>query len=385
MVKDKKILVSVVIPTYNRYKYLKGCISAFDMIGSDEIEFVIQDNTCDNSEILEYLEEIHDKRIKYYHKAAHVSVVENSNLAIEHSSGEYVIFIGDDDTVCASIVDAAKFCKENNIDTCLFELPGFNWPDMEFHGKESQANLFLVKPVTGEVRRINLAKQLDWALDFADGIPEYMPRVYHGMTSRLCLNKIKEKTGSYFPGPSPDMASSLAITLVAENAVYISDYLMVSGYGYKSARGEGNRNQHYGKINEKPWLPEDTEILWDSEIPKIFSGETIIAESLSRCLRAMGREDLLKRYSYGILYAVFFMRHPEARRYMAFFLLKKSPRIFKFAFGIIKRRRYISNYRKTHDRTNYRDFNGVESLVDAVNIVNKYREDVSKYYFEGSI
>ena len=141
------------------------------------------------------------------------------------------------------------------------------------------------------------------ALKYADGIPEDMPRVYHGLTSRKCLDQIKEKTGSYFPGPSPDMASSLAISLFARKAVYISDYLMVSGYGFKSARGEGNRQAHYGKISEKPWLPKDTEEKWDKEIPGIFSGETIIAESLSRCLRALGREDLLKRYSYGILYA----------------------------------------------------------------------------------
>lgn len=376
------VLVSVVIPTYNRYKYLKGAIDTFSNIESDEIEFVIQDNTKDNDEILDYLKKFKDDRIKYFHKSDHVSVVTNSEMAISNSSGEYVIFIGDDDTVCNSIVAAAKFCKDNEIDTCISELPGFNWPDMEFKGKEAQVNLFFMKPISGKVRTIDTNEQVMFALKYADGIPEDMPRVYHGLTSRKCLEEIKKKTGTYFPGPSPDMASSLAISLVSKKAVYISDYLMVSGYGYKSARGEGNRQAHYGKISEKPWLPRDTEEKWDKNIPKIFSGETIIAESLSRCLRAFGRRDLLKQYSYGILYAVFFVRHAEARKYMISFLLKNPIRIPKFFSGFIKRKKYIDLYKRSHTGKNYKEFNGVETLLEAQKIVDEERKGIAEYSFK---
>lgn len=378
---DNTIIVSVVIPTYNRYKYLKGSIDTFASIKSNEIEFVIQDNTKDNTEIVEYLQRINDKRIKYFHKSEHISVVDNSDLAIEHSVGEYVIFIGDDDTVCESIIDAAKFCKNNNIDTCISELPGFNWPDMEFKGKEKQANLFLMKPVSGKVTKIDTKEQIDFALKYADGIPENMPRIYHGLTSRKCLDNVKNITGTYFPGPSPDMASSLAISFVANKAVYINDYLMVSGYGYKSARGEGNRQKHYGKISEKPWLPKDTETKWNPEIPKIFSGETIIAESLSRCLKAMGKTEYLKQYSYGILYAVFFVRHSEARKYMLSFLLKKPTRLFKLLIGIIKRRCYIKEFRKKHSGKNYKEFDNVSTLSEALDIVRVNRCHIVDYTF----
>ena len=376
------ILVSVVIPTYNRYKYLKGAIATFKNVKSNEIEFIIQDNTEDNAEILDFLKNYDDKRIKYFHKAEHVSVVTNSDMGIDNSKGDYVIFIGDDDTVCDSIVKAAQFCKKNNIDTCISELPGFNWPDMTFKGREEQANLFLIKNVTGKVERIDADYQVQFALKHADGIPENMPRVYHGLTSRQCLNDIKAKTGSYFPGPSPDMASSLAISLFAKKAVYISDYLMVSGYGFKSARGEGNRQAHYGKISEKPWLPKDTEDKWDNDIPKIFSGETIIAESLSRCLRALHRQDLLNQYSYGILYAVFFVRHPAARKYMLSFLVKKPIRIVKFLIGFIKRKQYITQYKRTHTAKNYKEFNGVSSLLEAQRIVEEERKDITEYSFK---
>lgn len=378
---SQQILLSVVIPTYNRYKYLKGSIEAFETIKSDEIEFVIQDNTENNKEIVEFLKEVNDPRIKYFHYRAHISQTENSDMAVENSCGEYVAFIGDDDTICGSIIEAAKFCKENGIDTCLSELPGFNWPDMEFVGGKKQANLYLAKRVTGRVTRIDTTEQVDFALRYADGIPEQMPRVYHGITSRKVLDVIKEKTGTFFPGPSPDMASSLAISLSTNKAIFISDYIMISGYGYKSARGEGNRQQHYGKISEKPWLPKDTEKKWDPEIPKIFSGETIIAESLSRCLREMERNDLLKKYSYGILYAVFFVRHSSARKYMLSFLLRKPLRFGKFVLGVIKRKKYIMLYQKTHSDNNYKEFEGVASLLEAQKIVNKERSQITEYYF----
>lgn len=378
---SNSVLVSVVIPTYNRYKYLMGAVPTFCEIKSDEIEFVIQDNTEDNTEILEFLKQYPDDRIKYFHKAEHVSVVDNANMGIDHSVGEYVIFIGDDDTVCASVVTAAKFCKEHKIDTALSELPGFNWPDMEFKGREQQANLFLMKAIDGKVTRIDPKEQVWKALKDADDIPERMPRIYHGLTSRRILNAIKKKTGSYFPGPSPDMASSLAISLIAKNAVYISDYLMVSGYGFKSARGEGNRQAHYGKISEKPWLPKDTEAKWDSNIPKIFSGETIIAESLSRCLRAFGKTDLLKKYEYGVLYAVFFVRHANARKYMITFLLRRPARIFQFLGGILKRKKYIKEYQRTHTSKNYKEFNGVETLSEAQRIVDAERSHITSYQF----
>ena len=46
-------LLSIVVPTKNRYYYLKSLIKLVQSFNSNEIELVVQDNTENNSEILE--------------------------------------------------------------------------------------------------------------------------------------------------------------------------------------------------------------------------------------------------------------------------------------------------------------------------------------------
>lgn len=132
----ENILLSVLVPTYNRYQYLKGCLSSLSRIRSERMEVIVQDNTVENKEITEYLQELDDPRIKYFHMVDHVSQMENSDLAMSHASGKYITMIGDDDTICECMLDACEFCEENGIDAVNFIIPGFNWPDMKFIGKK---------------------------------------------------------------------------------------------------------------------------------------------------------------------------------------------------------------------------------------------------------
>jgi len=46
--------LSIVIPTKDRYDYLESLIELISGFESDEIEIVIQDNTYDNREIIDY-------------------------------------------------------------------------------------------------------------------------------------------------------------------------------------------------------------------------------------------------------------------------------------------------------------------------------------------
>ena len=144
MIENKKIaIVSVVVPTYNRYQYLYDCVRSLHDLQSEEIEFVIQDNTPDNKDFSTFIDTLNDSRIKYYHQMEHVSVSENCDLGVAHATGDFVCMIGDDDTVCSSIVKAAHFMKDNNIEACCFNFPGFNWPDMTFeNGMTQESNMF---------------------------------------------------------------------------------------------------------------------------------------------------------------------------------------------------------------------------------------------------
>lgn len=372
-----QILLSVIIPTYNRYEYLKGCLDATTTLRSNNFEIIVQDNTEDNKEILEYIKKLEDSRIKYFHIKEHICVSDNCDEAMKHATGKYICMIGDDDTICDSMIAAAQFCAENRIEAVKYLIPGFNWPDMTFVGKKKEANLFFREKADGGVEIIDAEEKLINVLLNADGL-DFLPRVYHGMVSKACMDRIYLKAGSYFPGPSPDMGNAAAVCLESKKSAFIYDYLIVSGYGYKSARGEGNRQQHYGKLNEKPWLPKDIMERWDHDIPPIFSGETIIADSLTESLCRMGRNDLAKRYNYSSLYAIFLAHHKDALRQMMKFVIKKPIRMMWLIKGIVVRLRVSIKCRLSHNGNPYfMEKFDIVCLEDAQRQVNQLRAELA--------
>ena len=115
---EDTILLSIVIPTYNRYQYLEGCLRATCTIDSNEIEIIVQDNSEDNTRGLEIIQFINDNRIKYFHTKERLTVSENCSNAIEKTIGRFICFIGDDDTVCDNIIVGIVvfFLSLSNID-----------------------------------------------------------------------------------------------------------------------------------------------------------------------------------------------------------------------------------------------------------------------------
>lgn len=365
-----EVLLSIAIPTYNRYKYLKDCIKTISEIKSDKLEIVISDNTLENEEIVNFISEINDSRIKYYHFTEPLGEMGNCEKSVSLTTGKYVCLLGDDDSVCPNMIKAAEFCLANDIDGCCFPFPGFNWPDMTFEaGKVREPNLFYKYEATGKFRFLDSREELRKSLANGGGLALTMPRLYHGMISRACIERVRAKAGVYFPGPSPDMANAVAVCLESNRTIYLSDYLIVSGYGKASARGEGNRKEHFGKIEDKPWLPKDVMEKWEKDIPAIFSGETIIAQSAVQSLRAMGAAKKY-RYDYPFLYAEFFVQHPSVRKEILAFCMKSPKRALFFAIGILKKIKNSLVYRLSKHVVYMKYYEDVSTLQNAVEITD---------------
>lgn len=298
---DNRPVISVVIPTYNRYKYLKDCLSATLSIPSSKLEIVVQDNTEDNSDILPFIESIDDKRLVYNHLPDHVDVSKNCDLAVEKANGEYVCLIGDDDTVCSNIVDLAEFMRVNAIDTCVFGICTYHWPDLL--QRVPSLNCFESPLFKGYFAYCDTKKLLYSCLNSGIQSIKFLPRAYHAIASKALLLSVKEKTGSFFPGPSPDMANAMACTLHSQKHLQTDLPVMISGYGESSGGGQGRQNLHKGSLRDKPWLPDNIEEIWDSKIPRLWMGNTIWPASAIAALKVLGREDLLKEVNYGAICA----------------------------------------------------------------------------------
>jgi glycosyltransferase involved in cell wall biosynthesis len=302
----KQPLLSIVIPTKNRYEYLVPLLDFFHEIWLNEIELIIQDNSDNNDKILKYLNKLPDIRIKYQYTSKHISIVENCDLAIDNANGKYVIMIGDDDGILPTILEATKWMDKNGIDALANRRPHYLWPDivnLSIWNEKANGILTCATNYSGKYQPIDLKLELNLLLSRGCTNIGNLPRVYHMIISKNILEILKDEVGTYFPGPSPDMANAIGLSKYIKNAVYIDYPLVITGNGYKSTGGQGVRHSHHGILNDLDFLPKGTVEMWSVNIPKFWSGPTIYAESAVKALQALADDTGLNNINYAFLYA----------------------------------------------------------------------------------
>lgn len=87
---------SVLIPTRNRLEYLKFAIASVLQQDDNDFEIIVYDNYSED-DIQGYVKSLGNTRIKYFRTDSFVSVTENWNNAMDASSGDWVVMLGDDD------------------------------------------------------------------------------------------------------------------------------------------------------------------------------------------------------------------------------------------------------------------------------------------------
>lgn len=93
--------ISVLLPTRDRLGLLKLAVESVLRLEDEDWELVISDN--DSTEDVEgYVASLSDPRVVYVRTSRLLAVTENWNNALQHSSGDYVIMLGDDDALLSS-------------------------------------------------------------------------------------------------------------------------------------------------------------------------------------------------------------------------------------------------------------------------------------------
>lgn len=87
---------SVLLPTRNRLEYLRYAVETVRRQDYDDWEIVVADNDS-QEDIATFVREQDDPRIKYIRSDDFLPVTDNWNRALEHSTGDFVIMLGDDD------------------------------------------------------------------------------------------------------------------------------------------------------------------------------------------------------------------------------------------------------------------------------------------------
>ena len=112
------IKVSIVIPTYNREKYITKCIDSIINQTLKEIEIIIiDDGSTDNTEKI--IKNYNDKRIKYI-KKDNTGIGDTRNRGIKESTGEYISFVDIDDYIDITMLEKCyNKAKKEDLDIVI--------------------------------------------------------------------------------------------------------------------------------------------------------------------------------------------------------------------------------------------------------------------------
>jgi glycosyltransferase involved in cell wall biosynthesis len=298
-------ILSIVIPTRNRYEYLYySLFTILKYYKEQNIEVIVNDNSTDEmpSDLYELIKS--NQIFKYYKIEGWYSQVGNFENAFGLVSGKYLTMIGDDDSVSNNLLEVVEYMENNKVDAlnCLFAT--YLWPDIEskIYSKNLSGTLSIPN-YSKRFYKIDTQKEIQKVLHVGGTSLENLPRLYYGIVLSSVLNKVKNDSGVFFPGPSPDMANAFSLSFYVKNQVFYDFPLFVAGNSSKSAAGMGAKGAHLARLEDISILPKECSSIWEKLNPKFWSGPTIWAESAIKAIISCDKDEMLKNFNYIRLYA----------------------------------------------------------------------------------
>lgn len=308
-----KYILSIIIPTKNRQKYCLAAIRQILSLNLSEIEICIQDNS-DTDILRNEISSIASENIVYNYHEGVLSFVDNFSEAVSLSHGEYLCMIGDDDGILPSIMDMVRFMKGKGIDSLIPSLGAvYYWPSDNPIVANGEKGVLTLSYLRSKARYTNSQKALLKLLKGA--VQNYtsldMPRLYHGIVKKTCLEDIKEQTGKYFDGLTPDIYMAVALSFVCKKTLRIDTPITISGICPTSGSNDSATGKHTGKLEDAPHFKGHTDYHWDEHIPAFYSVDTIWAETLMQALTMFKRDDLKSKFNMSLFEIICLKKYPE--------------------------------------------------------------------------
>ncbi len=292
-------LLSILIPTKNREDYALKVVYHILQIQDDRIQLIIYDNS-DTNKLENLLRDcLKDARIKYFYNNEVLSFVENFSLGISKCDGEYVTIIGDDDGITPFIIDIADWANKNGIEAITPSLPIiYNWPGSGVNSENGNGRL-TISDFSSSAKFYDPTKEVIKLLK--NGCQNYLSynlaKAYHGMIKRHVLYEIKNKTGHFIGGLSPDIYISVAASLLIKKVLIIDYPLTISGICKKSGSADSATGKHTGNLEDAPHFIGHVNYEWSDKIPCFYSVETIWGDSALASLKDLKLNYLMKYFS----------------------------------------------------------------------------------------
>ncbi len=308
-----RVVLSVIIPTHNRSRYAIKTIESVLSLG-ESVEVVVAD-TSDVDELSGLIQMLpQSNQVKHIRPGVGISVVDNFNAGLAEATGEYLVFIGDDDFVTEDILQVVAWASKEQVDAVKFTFPAlYYWPDFSHARRgDEYAGTLRVTAFSGKVKKHDAQKAIFEAVQsFGDG-PMNMPRAYLGMISRVLVLRVIEKYGALFGGVSPDVYSACLISSEANQCFLVDFPVIVPGASRASTSGQTAEGKHVGKLKENAHLGAFKELQWDKRIPEFYSVPTVWSYSLLKAVDQIKWNNLQVNYARLFVKCMFY--HHQYRK-----------------------------------------------------------------------
>lgn len=229
--------LSVLIPTKNRLEYLRYAVESVRRQEFDDWEAIVADNRSEQ-DVEGFVRGLGDERVRYVRTDRPLPVTENWNFALSHSTGDYVLMLGDDDALLRGHLGtverlARAFSVPDLLYTSawLYAYPqadpawpaGYLMPYGYARFLRDRSTPFLLDPATA--RRL-----VD---DFLAFRCVYGYNAQFMLLSRSLINRLRER-GPVYQSPFPDYYAANAAMLAADGVLVVPSPLVVIGVTPKS-------------------------------------------------------------------------------------------------------------------------------------------------------
>lgn len=258
---------SICIPTRERHVTLRSAIETALAQTYSDFELIIQDNFS-SPETRAVVDSFNDARIRYFRSERRLPMHDNWEEALSRATGDYILFIGDDDAVmpdCLARADAVIAKMDPDVLAWTNHL--YYWPDVP---DPAHRNLLIADVRNGSIWRDGYADD-PFGANISDdypgrpagtlvfdgrriakawyawkGVRLYIP-LYHNLVARRVVDRVRARCGRYFLDPTPDFASLAVNAYFSKNVVFYSRSLSMSGH---SGRSNGGTHGNEEALND---------------------------------------------------------------------------------------------------------------------------------------
>ncbi len=226
--------ISVVLPTRNGGALLGDCVKSVLDQPYEDMELIVSDNAS-TDQTREVLERLVDPRLRVIRLDEPVPVTDNWNVALEASTGDYVLLIGDDDYLLPHYFERADaLLREHGDPECLsYEAYAFAFPEALPGSSEGHYAdpLFPPDPALAPGGLIPASLRREFAAAVFRFHYRFCLNMQTTLVSRRAMDRMRN---GLFRPPFPDFYALIALMLLVDRWAYSPERLVIVGVSPKS-------------------------------------------------------------------------------------------------------------------------------------------------------